>query len=66
MDEITKPDTCVFSEEATSLIVEWGKSAIEYEIVTAKIVELMMEIYSSRRQMELGGNEQINFSYARN
>ena len=57
MEDITRPEVCVFNSEATALIVAWGKSAIEYEIATEKVVELMMEIYSSRRQMELGGNE---------
>ena len=57
MEDITKPEVCVFNSEASALIVEWGKTAIAYEIATEKIVELMMEIYSSRRQMELGGNE---------
>ena len=66
MEDITRPEVCVFNSEASALIVEWGKTAIAYEIATEKVVELMMEIYSSRRQMELGGNEQINFSYARN
>ena len=57
MEDITRPEVCVFNSEASALIVEWGKTAIAYEIATEKVVELMMEIYSSRRQMELGGNE---------
>ena len=57
MEEITKPEICVFNSEASALIAEWGKTAIAYEIVTENIVELMTGTFSSRRQMELAKNE---------
>ena len=57
MDEITKPDTCVFSEEASKIIKNWGVAAIAYEIATEILVALMIETFIGRRQMELARNE---------
>ena len=57
MDEITKPDVCVFNAEASDLIVTWGRTAIEYEIATEKVVNLMTDTFRSRREMELAKNE---------
>ena len=57
MDEITKPDTCVFSEEASTIIKNWGVAAIAYELSTEILVSLMIETFIGRRQMELARNE---------
>ena len=57
MEDLTKPEVCWFDDRASELIISWGQKAIEYEIATELVVNLMTDTFSSRRMMELAGNE---------
>ena len=57
MEDLTKPEVCWFDDRAAELIISWGQKAIEYEIATELVTNLMIETFSTRRMMELAGNE---------
>ena len=57
MEEISKPDLCMLDADACSKIVAWGKVALEYQVQTQIVVDMLISVFESRRQMELAGQE---------